>query len=185
MISIDLQREAIQKKLERADLTRIIPRILELLRPSIRLNICEASSAAVSRLGGEPNLPPNVSWPSRADGDLLSFICQIDLTELEPAEGLALPISGSLFFFCDTIYIPDGSDPGDIDGFTVIYSTLPLSKTPTRPTPRGLSGEQVFKGFALSPEFELMPPMWRANAIAKCSARRHRQICCDCLWGSR
>lgn len=165
MASIQQQRAEIQKRLERAQLARIVPSIMELLRPSIRLELAEASSQAVTRLGGEPNLHADIPWPSRRDGDLHSFIAQVDLAALEPIERLPLPASGSLFFFCDTIYIPAGYDPGDSDGFKVIYSESPLSENALRPTPRGLSGDQVFKGFGLTPRYELMPPVWRGDAI--------------------
>lgn len=165
MASAQQHREEIQRRLEKADLARIAPSIMELLRPSIRLNLGQASSDPVTRLGGEPNLPADVPWPSRRGGDLHSFIAQVDLASLEPVEGVPLPANGSLFFFCDTIYIPAGYDPGDSDGFKVIYSASPLSENAIRPSPHGLGQEQVFKGFALDPKFELVPPVWRGKAI--------------------
>jgi uncharacterized protein YwqG len=167
MASIQWQRERIRERMERAQLDRIAPAILELVRSSIRLNLGEPSSEAVTRLGGTPNLPEDIPWPLRRNGDPHSFIAQVDLARLEPIEGLPLPASGSLFFFCDSVDIPAGFNPSDRDGFKVIYSASPLSENALCPTPRRLSEEQVFKGFTLNPKFELVSPPWRGNAIAR------------------
>ncbi|MGA2218181.1 MAG: YwqG family protein [Terracidiphilus sp.] len=138
-----------------------------LLRPSIRLNLGTPSSESVTRLGGTPNMPTNVPWPARRDGQPHSFLAEIDLAQLPPLDGLPLPNDGSLFFFCDSVYIPSGSDPGDNDGFKVIYSPSPLCDNALRTPPRELDGEYIFKGFSLEPRLDLTAPSQNAREIER------------------
>jgi hypothetical protein len=69
-----------------------------------------------SRLGGLPELPEGVDWPSR-DGRPLAFLAQIELPE---AAGLGLPESGSLAFFYDLELQPEGLAPADEDSCRVL-----------------------------------------------------------------
>ena len=81
-------------------------------RPAIRFAVRplaegEAAAVGVSRFGGRPDLPPEVTWPSRtdpADGGerALSFLAQVSLAGLVGGTDLPLPREGLLLFFCDT-----------------------------------------------------------------------------------
>ncbi|MDO3410811.1 YwqG family protein [Saccharibacillus sp. CPCC 101409] len=51
-----------------------------------------------SRIGGEPDLPEMLEWPTDSDGDLMSFVLQLNAAELEDTER-RLPTEGVLFFF--------------------------------------------------------------------------------------
>ena len=69
-----------------------------------------------SKLGGLPNLPPDIEWPygrsrhrSSPTSTPLQFLAQIDCSEL-PRCGDLLPLSGMLYFFANT------SDWGAWDG---------------------------------------------------------------------
>jgi len=85
----------------------------------------------VSRLGGRPNLPKDIPLPVW-QGQPLSFIAQFDLADLPAACGLALPRSGSLFFFYDDYTQPTGYDPKDKGGALVFYTPAALASISTR-----------------------------------------------------
>ncbi|HWA96506.1 MAG TPA: YwqG family protein [Terracidiphilus sp.] len=154
--------------MKRAGLSRITPTVLNLLRPSIRLIIGEQSEQPVTRLGGTPNMPENITWPTRKSGDPHSFLAQLDLAELGTCDGVPLPSRGSLFFFCDAEYLPERSDPDDVkDGIKVIYSSTSLSENVLR-TPPGLNEEYVFKSYSLKPTPDLTAPaqdLWEIECL--------------------
>src|SRR4051794_27709717 len=78
--------------------------------PSIYLHSGEPTESPCSRLGGRPNLPPEVLWPIW-NGISLPFIGQLNLAAIPPVEGLPLPAQGSLFFFYAGIDHAAGLDP--------------------------------------------------------------------------
>jgi hypothetical protein len=160
--------QTIKKQMERAGLSRIAPDVLKLLRPSIRLQVGDPSTQPVTRLGGAPNMPSDIAWPTRRSGDPHSFLAQIDLRKLWAFEGLPLPSSGSLFFFCDAAYLPTGSDPRDNDGIKVIYCTSSLTQNPLRTPPPELDTEFIFKSFSLRPVLDLTAPprdIWEIDSL--------------------
>jgi uncharacterized protein YwqG len=56
-----------------------------------------------TRVGGEPDLPDDMTWPTHA-GRPLTFLAQIDLAAVASAADLdALPKTGWLWFFVDTV----------------------------------------------------------------------------------
>ena len=169
MTSFVERAQEIRKQMERAELSRIAPAVLKLLRPSIRLRIGEQSTKPVTRLGGAPNMPADIAWPTRRSGDPHSFLAQIDLAQLLAIEGLPLPSSGSLFFFCDSAYLPDGSDPLDVDdGIKVVYCESSLAENPLRTPPRELDAELLFKGLSLKPMPDLTAPaqdVWEIESL--------------------
>lgn len=104
-------------------------------------------------------MPAKIAWPTRRSGDPHSFLAQLDLARLGSCEGLLLPESGSLFFFCDAEYLPEPSDPNDVnDGIRVIYSPASLSDNALRTPPLGLKSEYVFKSLSLKPTLDLTAP---------------------------
>jgi hypothetical protein len=78
-----------------------------------------------SYFGGLPYLPDGADWPSRVDhrgeAGFLTFIGQIDLSDLPAIPGSPLPADGVLLFFVDTswderpahkvIFVPPGDRP--------------------------------------------------------------------------
>jgi len=153
------QIEDSKRRMEKAGLSRVAPEILKLLRPSIRLLVGDESRDPVTRLGGAPNLPPENPWPRRASGDPLSFLAQIDLAALGACNGLALPGSGSLYFFCDAEYLPESRDPRDVaDGIRVVCTESSLTEHALRKQPSGLRSDYVFKGVSLKPERDFTAP---------------------------
>jgi uncharacterized protein YwqG len=114
--------------------------IVELLRPYLRFDAApERERVGGTRIGGTPDLPPDIAWPIRSvpsNADDIagfggsnhaahirkhiaqplpySFIAQIDLAEAAHAFGTngVLPDRGRLLFFCDLAVIPwrDGAE---------------------------------------------------------------------------
>ena len=115
--------------------------ILHVATPSARLFTRRVPIADLSlgesRIGGLPDLPPDVEWPRwmpsspRDDkfGQLwhpersapLGFIAQIDLAAI-PRIDVALPERGWLYFFYDRYCEPWGYDPDDRGSCRVIYA---------------------------------------------------------------
>jgi len=67
-------------------------------------------NGSLSKLGGQPTLPPHLAWPrQRQAGTPLHFLAQIDLSQLPPtplngaSNSPALPKTGLLFFFADMV----------------------------------------------------------------------------------
>ena len=165
-----LQRvDDVNKQMQRAGLARISPAVLKLLRPSIRLVIGEPSEEPTTRLGGFPNMPSEIPWPTRRSGDPLSFLAQIDLVRLPVCEELPLPRTGSLFFFCDAEYLPDPDDQQDVsDGSRVIYCSTALPDHGPRTAPPGLGREYIFNGLSLNPTLDLTAPaqdVWEIRSL--------------------
>ena len=53
-----------------------------------------------SKVGGCPDLPTDLAWPTEHDGQPLAFIAQLDLAEVAPADlGDQLPKAGMLWVF--------------------------------------------------------------------------------------
>ncbi len=148
----------IRQKLKEIGLERLAAPILARTRPSLRLKVGKPNARPVSRLGGRPNLPKDIPWPVWQEQRPLSFISQIELTELPAIRGLALPRSGSLFFFYDSDVQPAGYDPKHKDGTRVFYVDAPLAANSARAWHRDLDRDFRFRGFALSAIPELSLP---------------------------
>jgi hypothetical protein len=54
-----------------------------------------------SRVGGLPDLPPSVPWPTNRLGDKLHLAAQLDCSSLPPIPGYPLPESGWLYVFAE------------------------------------------------------------------------------------
>lgn len=82
-----------------AEQRRVRALIQGLERPMLRL--CPAKQHGFSKLGGEPEMPPELAWPIGRDGPL-AFVAQLDLAGVHAAGGPQwLPKSGALYFFFD------------------------------------------------------------------------------------
>jgi len=82
-----------------AEQQRVRTLIESLERPMERL--APAQAPAFSKLGGAPELPPHLSWPTGPDGPF-AFVAQLDLADVRAAGGPEwLPAAGALFCFFD------------------------------------------------------------------------------------
>ena len=79
------------------------PRLRGLMKRMARqtLLLAPAKTSTVTKLGGDPELPPGHAWPEGVKGPR-AFLAQIDLNELRAAEGPDwLPEEGLLYAFYD------------------------------------------------------------------------------------
>ena len=109
-----------------AGLSRLLKDIDFIAKTSIRLSTTPADefnlSIGASRIGGIPDLPPEIPW-SEWKGSPQSFIAQINLDDVHQyVTNGGLPQSGMLWFFYDAQQETYGADPADRGGWHVIFS---------------------------------------------------------------
>jgi len=129
-------RKESETVLAQAGLGEWSPRLAAAARPAMILEGADAPIGA-SRLGGMPDLPPDVSWPwwpalsgrtvfaDHAERPWpLTFVAQIDFAEIHCAGGLeGFPSSGRLLFFCDPILQPWGWSSDDESCASMMFFT--------------------------------------------------------------
>ncbi|HLJ80476.1 MAG TPA: YwqG family protein [Ktedonobacterales bacterium] len=108
-----------------AGIPRIAHEIEGLIRPSIRMRTFSVSECELevghSKIGGLPDLPPYLSWPTW-QGMPLAFIAQINLAEVaEYDRAQELSRSGILYFFYDAEQRASGLDTSECEGWRVLY----------------------------------------------------------------
>jgi len=137
--------------------------VARLARLSIRLTRADPQSAVLrSRLGGVPDLPPELEWPAWGDKEL-AFLGQIDLAEVATlAPDSLLPPQGLLLFFYEASSQPSGLDPSHRGSCRVVHvesdASLLRPASPHRAT---------FAPYPLELSCELMiPPSWSAAVEA-------------------
>lgn len=135
---------SIRAQLAAHGLERIADQIEAAAKPSLLLVSGEESTAPVSRLGGEPNLPEHIEWPTWR-GRSLPFIAQLDLATLPEASGLPLPRSGSLYFFFEGAECASGYRMEDEGSARVLYLPTELSQNARRGVPVDVPEEMRFR----------------------------------------
>lgn len=99
------QREAIFALAEQHGLGARRDDLAALLRPAVGLRTREITDAdwavGATRVGGQPDLPPELPWPAGAEGPLF-FVLQVDLALVAPLDlEEKLPRDGLLSVFSD------------------------------------------------------------------------------------
>ena len=117
--------EELGRLIEGAGLGRIVDDLVRHAKPSIRIHTRLADEAMMpvgaSRVGGMPDLPPDVAWPLW-NGKPLSFVCQINVQDAaEYNSEHTLPSVGLLSFFYGADEQPWGFDPKDSGGWRVFF----------------------------------------------------------------
>jgi uncharacterized protein YwqG len=135
-----------------ADLGKDIDQITQ---PSIRLSTTPVDESTLkigeSRLGGVPDLPPDVNWPEWK-GLPHSFLAQIHLDEISHYDtNKLLPPRGMLWFFYDAQQQTFGADPADRGGWQVIFKDSGLDELRHTPAPAKLPASSQFKACSLTP----------------------------------
>jgi len=154
--------------LDAAGLGQWADALCEAALPSIRLvagGQVDATVTGVSRLGGSPDLPPDVAWPADGDGTPLSFIAQLDMRQLaaHDAEGI-LPRAGLLsFFYAAASQRAWGFDPADHGAWAVIHTAGGAPAGP-REAPGAVPAEGRFAAAGLSADVELTFVPWESFA---------------------
>jgi uncharacterized protein YwqG len=115
-------RMNLKSLVDKHGLTQFKDELLSQALPAAILISEKQSVAALSRghskLGGKPDAPSDFVWPTK-DEKALSFIAQINLSDLPAIEGSQLPNSGLLsFFYNNEVW---GFDSKDRGGFQVFY----------------------------------------------------------------
>jgi uncharacterized protein YwqG len=123
-------------------------------RQSIRLRASQPCEEPVSRLGGAPNLPPDIEWPTSPSGSSLAFLAQLDLSAIPPIPGMDLPREGALFFFYDSVEQAWGFSPEHAGSWKVAFTAQSLNSIPLRPAPEGLEDDSRFAPLSLAASLE-------------------------------
>jgi len=148
----------------RTKLPRVSGEIERLMRSSIRLKTRPVDETTLplgaSRIGGAPDLPPEIEWPEWK-GKPLSFIAQIHLADIAALDReQLLPHTGVLYFFYDVEQSTSGFDPKDKGSFRVLSYSGDLSRLVRTPRPGPLPWSAVYKPCALEFSADLtLPPV--------------------------
>lgn len=94
--------------------SRLLSRLRRLARPTLLLG--PATGTAFSKLGGDPELPKDASWPLGRSSTPRTFLVQIDLGTLKAHALEWLPSEGRCYAFYD----PEAH--GEADVVQIIYS---------------------------------------------------------------
>jgi uncharacterized protein YwqG len=134
-------------------ITRHLSRVADEIESAAKASVCLAadkpSEDAITRLGGQPNLPSTFEWPSWRE-EPLAFVAQVDLAALPQIPGLTLPRNGALFFFFEGGENAWGFRPDDRGSSCVLFTPDPLNRFPLRSLPESLPRHLRFKGVGLS-----------------------------------
>jgi uncharacterized protein YwqG len=121
-----MTQDQLQERLKSFGLARAAQDIASLAEMCVRFRGAPTDERSIpvgsSKLGGLPDLPPGIEWPSWR-GQALAFLGQVNLTEVSsfPCARI-LPQSGLLSFFYDSDQGTWGFDPEDKGSWRVLYS---------------------------------------------------------------
>ena len=147
-----------------ADVAR---RVVEAIRPSIRLIFSPESSEGLGacRLGGLPDLPVGIPWPTFANPDYgdreypYRFLMQIDLAAVTPFDlRELLPKAGHLLFFChwqDDVHGHKFGLAGDVS--KVVFAEPGAALRRSDP-PDETEDFRIFRAKGLAPAAQWMVP---------------------------
>jgi uncharacterized protein YwqG len=165
----------LEQQLADAGLGRVASKLVLLARETVRLTAISHEEEPTSRLGGRPNLAPDLTWPEW-DEEPLAFVAQLDLAATPEIVGLDLPRSGALYFFHrflrparatkerigrnpatgEVIRIPARkaaksrlAKMSDHRNFRVLYSAERLANLPLCGFPKELEAEYRYQGVRL------------------------------------
>lgn len=180
-----------------ASLSQYTDAILGLIRNSIRITSqpAEESSFEIgqSRLGGLPDLPPGMEWPTwippvypknpglfsrlfsrqperpeEPEPSVHSFIAQFNLAEVAPYDiEKILPDHGMLYFFFDTNNVVWADDPPHNEGWRVIYWDGDVSQLSRTIAPDGLSQKLIYGSYRPVFSAEKVFPPWESLLVER------------------
>jgi len=137
-------REALEQLARKHLPSDIAERWISLLRPAARLVVRTSDSPLVGQLGGVPELPRDMDWPTWEDEGPLSFIASVDCSRLSTfGLDIPLPRAGRLSFFYfdgsfdDSSSLVIYSDPSTHPASRVLFHP-PGTELVRRELPQGL-----------------------------------------------
>jgi uncharacterized protein YwqG len=170
-MEVVMDKAALLTAFEQAGISRLLKDIDALVKPSIRLYTTPIDGASlpigVSKVGGLPDLPPNLTWPE-FKGLPQSFIAQIRLVDVRPYDTeRALPEIGMLWFFYDAKQEAYGDDPHDCGAWQILFWEGDPASLQRTPAPAKLPDESRFQAcsvrFAGEITLSQVPQMEIAN----------------------
>ena len=149
-----MDKAGVEAAFQAAGLSRLIKDIDYVTKDAILLKaipVDESTLAVgVSKIGGVPDLPPDLSWPDW-QGLPQSFIAQIRLADVRPYDtNHVLPPAGMLWFFYDAKQETYGDSPADRGGWCVYFSNDDLSRPQRHAAPATLPASSLFRAGSLS-----------------------------------
>ncbi len=162
-----MEKTSVQAAFVATGLSRLVQDIDRLSQASIRLHTTYVDESTlrigISKLGGIPDLPAEVSWP-QWQGLPQSFLAQINLDDVRHynIHGL-LPPRGMLWFFYDAQQSTFGSAPTDLGSWQVLFRNGDPSKLQRTPAPAQLPIASQFHAcsihFSREITFSEQPPL--------------------------
>ena len=162
-------REDLEKLFKAFDLEAKFNSIKPLVRSKIDVELIRCSESDIkpgqSKIGGKPDLPANIVWPTTRTNKSLSFIGQLNCAELNAhhKENL-LPEEGLISFFYCSNQEAWGFDPKDADRFKVIYSES-IENLERLEYPKDLEEQSIFRSNKLKLDESLSIPGWEHHSI--------------------
>ena len=176
------------QRLYQEGLSQYEPQLRKLVLPSVKLNLALANETEVkigaSKLGGFPDLLPNIKWPHWQEIPL-SFLAQICLEDIHPHDvKQILPIHGLLSFF-----LLDVQYPLDLDSYpfwayaSVQYFDQDLTSLRRVAPPSTLPPDNIYPACTLNfVKNDTLPPLgaWLLEKLALPTAAH--EIYSDKVW---
>ncbi|MEP5935588.1 MAG: YwqG family protein [Winogradskyella arenosi] len=151
------------------ELEKYLPNIEPLVRPVIELELKPTAENSIknfdSKIGGKPSLPKDYDWPKTSKQKSMSFIAQLNITDIKKHDEENLfPSDGIISFFYCADQQAWGFDPKDKNSFKVIYfnSSQELQKADF---PTDLESESIFKPNVIKFTKSLSIPTWDDDSI--------------------
>ncbi len=181
--------------IDSSGLGRVAEHLKQSLKPAIRMESSPPSALPLplgaSRLGGLPDLPPALDWPTWK-GVPMVFLAQIQLQEVVPYDvEQLLPTCGFLFFFCQSqglLQAPDTKvwgyiDPYEPESWRVLFFDGNRADLHTTRAPEGLAREALLPGCTLhfGPALTL-PPLESALIASLHLGKEDLMQYMDLLW---
>ena len=171
--------ETFSRLLEKHDLAARADRLASLLRNCILLRTLPRESTTElrvgeSRIGGSPDLPSTLSWPTNDSGPL-AFLAQVDLLATCPhAAAHELPDRGFLWVFYDALNEPWGAELSDAGGWSILYWDGDSSGLQRRDPPAEVSDECSLPACAIV--FETANSLPRQLGLSRAEEERYRAL---------
>ncbi|HEX7844649.1 MAG TPA: YwqG family protein [Chitinophagaceae bacterium] len=120
-----------------------------------------------SKIGGQPDLPKNIEWFKEDNGKRLSFIAQINLSEVASFDkSKQLPSQGIIYFFYSAEQEAWGFDIKDKDKFKVFFYDGNLSEIKRQDFPKDLAEHARYKPCKLTFQSSVSLPNWEEDYVS-------------------